>query len=406
MRAHARLPLRGSALAVAAAVLLLGTVAFFRVSLLPGIGHDLALRPGLLSLLTVVFGVGRLLTDLPAGHAADRSTPLWAFAASGVGLAAASVLIAVAHSLSALLIGAAVLGVASATTNTTGMAYFSHAPREVRGKSLATFSAALLGGQALGPAIAGVVAGAAGWRAAEGAGATIAAVVAIGCVAGARRVARLQAPPLADDGGDTGVDRIDVMQLALLYFVSFAVFFALGAMPQTLLPVIGAGRYGLSVGMIGVVLGVGGLCRFAGAALGGVVADRVSRKAALVPALVAMGAGAALLELPGGVAVWVAAVVLLSLGSFGGTIAATVLADLGGGRRVGRRLGVYRFAGDLGLIAGPLVAGWLYDGAGTGAAVAAVGGVLGLCAVLMASGLRETRHVELTAVPAVSNRLL
>lgn len=390
--------LRSPPALVAGAVLALGTVAFLRVALLPGIGHDLSLRPGLLSLVTVVFGVGRLLTDLPAGHAADRIAPLAAFALSAAGLAVASVLLALAHSLGTLLVAAAVLGVASATNNNmTGMAYFSHAPRENRGKSLATFSGALLGGQALGPALAGMLSGAAGWRVAEWAGAGLAALVAIGCVLGVRAVARPR-PARSAAAAAAGDGRIAGAQLGVLYFVSFAVFFALGAMPQTLLPLIGARGYGLSVGVIGAVLGIGGICRFVGAALGGVVADRVSRKAALVPALLAMGSGAALLEVPGGVAVWMSAVVLLSVGSFGGTVAATVLADLGSGRQVGRRLGVYRFAGDLGLIAGPLAAGWLYDGIGTGAAVASVSGLLGVCAAVVAAVLRETRH----GTPAVA----
>jgi MFS family permease len=389
----------GPAGVVAVAVLVLGTVAFFRVALLPEIGHDLTLRPGLLSLVTVVFGVGRLLTDLPAGRFADRFAPMPAFAASAAGLALGSVLVAGAHSLAALLVGAVFLGVASATTNTTGMAYFSHAPREARGKSLATFSAALLGGQSLGPAIAGIVSGIAGWRVAEGVGAGAAALAVVGTVLTARRVAR----PIsaATRGSLAGAERSRGAQEWLLYLVSFAVFFGLGAMPQTLLPVIGADRYGLSVGIVGVMLGVGGLCRFVGAAVGGIAADRFSRKTSLVPALVAMAAGAALLELPGGPVVWVAAVVLLSLGSYGVTVAATILADLGGGRGVGRRLGVFRFAGDFGLIAGPLGAGWLYDVTGTGGAVAAVSGVLTAAAVVAAVGLRETRHLD--SVPAVES---
>ena len=384
--------IRSPAGGVAAAVLVFGTVAFFRVALLPGIGHELVLRPGLLSLVTVVFGVGRLLTDVPAGHLADRIAPLRAFAGSGAGLALASALLAVAHSLPALLVAAAVLGIASATTNTTGMAYFSHAPRAVRGKSLATFSAALLAGQSLGPAIAGVVAGAAGWRVASWTGAVMAGALALGCVAAGRAVGRAAPAPDRAVAGDASAPPRG--QVAILHFVSFAVFFGLGAMSQTLLPLIGSNDYALPVGVIGVVLGVGGLCRFVGAALGGVVADRVSRKAALVPALLAMGGGAALLELPGGALVWVAAVALLSVGSYGVGVAATVLADLGGGRRVGRSLGVFRFTGDLGLTAGPLLAGWLYDASGTGGAVVAVTGLLGICAIVVAVGLRETRYAE------------
>ena len=376
-------------------MLLLGTVAFFRVALLPEIGRDLALRPGLVSLVTVAFGVGRLLTDVPAGRLADRVPPLRAFAASAVGLAAGSALLAFAHSLGQLLAAAGVLGVASATTNTTGMAYFSQAPRAVRGKSLATFAAALLGGQSFGPAAAGLVSAAAGWRAAGAVGAAIAAGVACACLLAARARPSLRAEANAGAVQPAGTAR---GQLAALYLVSFAVFFALGAMPQTLLPLLGASRYGLSVGVVGVVLGVGGLCRLLGAALGGVVADRISRKAALVPALAAMGGGPLLLEAPGGAVVWIGAVVLLSIGSYGATVAATVLADLGGGRRVGRSLGVFRFAGDLGLVAGPLVAGWLYDGFGPGASIAGVAAVMGAAAGVAAFGLRETRHGELAAV--------
>ncbi|MHB8649610.1 MAG: MFS transporter [Gaiellaceae bacterium] len=386
---------RGAAIAVAGVILVLSTVAFFRVALLPSIGSALALRPGLVSLVTVVFGVGRLLADLPAGRIADRVSPLRALAASAAALGAGSVLLAGARSLGEALAAAAVLGVASSVTNTTGMTYFSRGPAASRGKSLATFSAALLGGQSLGPAVAGLVAGVGGWRTAEAAAAAAAALVA---------VAALAIPSSASRDAPAGVSaqpfaRRDGNQLALLYLASFSVFFALGAMPQTLLPLIGSRGYGLSAGAVGLLLGLGGLCRFAGAWIGGVVSDRRSRKAALVPSLLVMAAGAALLELPGGAAVWVSSIVLLSLGSFGVTVAATMLADLGGGVRVGRRLGVFRFAGDLGLVAGPLTAGWLYDTVGTGAAVGSVSGVLGASALAATLGLRETRHLD--AVPAL-----
>jgi MFS family permease len=384
---------------MAAVVLALGTVAFFRVALLPAIGDSLMLRPGVLSLLTVVFGIGRLLADLPAGDVADRMPPLRAFAAAGLALGVGSLLLAGAHSLALLLVGAAVLGVASSVVNTTGMTYFSHAPVERRGKSLAIFSAALLGGQSLGPAVAGIASGSTGWRATEAAAGVAAGLVALACFVYRSALAPGTSPVRPARVGSAAAVAADG-QRRLLYFVSFAVFFGLGAMPQTLLPLIGANDYRLSAGIVGLLLGVGGLCRFAGAAVGGVVADRFSRKAALVPALLTMGGGAMLLDLPGGPVVWIASVVLFSLGSFGVTVAATVLADLGGGVRVGRRLGMFRFAGDAGLVAGPLVAGWLYDTLGIGAASAGVGGLLAVCAVVSALVLVETRYVE--AVPAAA----
>jgi DHA1 family multidrug resistance protein-like MFS transporter len=382
-----------AATVVAGVVLVLSTVAFFRVALLPAIGADLALRPGLISLVTVAFGVGRLFADVPAGLLADRVAPLRALAGSAVGLGAGSLLLAGAHTLALLLAASAVLGVASSVTNTTGMTFFSRGPVAGRGTSLAVFSAALLGGQALGPGVSGVVSASAGWRLAEIAAGAAAALAAVACLAVVPRPGEngepapegTAGPPLRPPGG----------QLALLYAASFAVFFALGAMPQTLLPLIGRRDYGLSAGAVGLLLGFGGLCRFAGAWIGGVVSDRRSRKAALVPSLLAMAAGALLLVVPGGPVVWVSSVALLSLASFGVTVAATMLADHGGGVRVGRRLGVFRFVGDLGLIAGPLSGGWLYDAYGTDAAAAAVAVVLAACALAAAAALRETRHLEM-----------
>lgn len=382
--------LRGPGALVAAYVLALSTIAFFRVALLPAIGSDLVLRPGLVSLVTVVFGIGRLIADLPAGDVADRVSPLRALAASAFGLAVGSLLLAGAHSLAPLLAASAVLGMASSTTNTTGMAYFSRGRTEHRGRRLAVFSAALLGGQALGPGISGVLSGATGWRTAEAAAAGAAVLVALASVV--TPSARPTPPPQV--AGHAGPRPIDPVQRALLYLVSFAIFCALGGLSQTLLPLIGADHYRLSAGVIGLLLGVGGVCRFVGATVGGVVADRFSRKAALVPSLLTMAVGAELLELPGGPAVWVASIVLLSLGSSGVMIAATMLADLGSDIRVGRRLGVFRFAGDFGLVVGPLAGGWLYDSVGTGAAVGAIGGLLAAAAGLGVFGLGETRHVE------------
>jgi len=181
----------------------------------------------------------------------------------------------------------------------------------------------------------------------------------------------------------------------LLYIVPFAVFFALGAMPQTVVPLIAAHGYGFSAGMIGLALGFGGVCRFAGAAVGGYVSDRLGRKAALIPGLALMAGGIIALDLHAGAALLVAAITAMSLGSYGVTVGATMLADLSGRGARGRRLGGFRFAGDGGLIVGPLVAGFLYDRFGTGASVFAVAGVLLACAVAAAVVLPETLPIRI-----------
>jgi MFS family permease len=161
-------------------------------------------------------------------------------------------------------------------------------------------------------------------------------------------------------------------------------------MPQTLVPIIGDKRLGLGAATIGLALGFGGACRLAGALGGGVLSDRVSRKAALVPGLAAVAAGAGLLAIRGGVWVWLAAIALMSVGSYGISVAATMMADRTHARHVGRRFGQFRFVGDAGVIVGPVVAGVLFTHAGPTIAVLTVAALPAATAVASALVLTET----------------
>jgi MFS family permease len=193
---------------------------------------------------------------------------------------------------------------------------------------------------------------------------------------------------------------IPLAERIMLNAVSFVVFFTLAAMPQTLVPIIGARTFALSAGVIGLALGLGGICRFVGALVGGAVSDRVARKAALVPGLALNAGGIALLVIDGDVWLWVVAIALMSLGSFGVSVAATMLADRSLSRGIGRRLGRFRFCGDLGVIAGPAVAATLFAHAGRSTAVLVVAAFPASLAVASALLLVETRHLASPGPPA------
>jgi len=272
------------------------------------------------------------------------------------------------------------------------------APKRRRGTSLAVYSTALLAGQALGPLAGGTIAAATSWRVAHavaaGACVLLLAAVVWSHLRGGREPGRatpdasaadVPAAP-ADDGGTAS--RQWRVQRAALLSVSFAMFFTVGAMPQTLLPLIGA-DLSLPVGWIGAALGVGGACRLIGGFVGGVLADRVSRRAALLPGLVLQTVGVALVAGPG-VGWWLAGIVVMSLASWSISVGATVLADLAPEGHLGRQLGSFRFVGDVGLILGPLVATQLYDLSGRAAAVASVAVLLVVAAVWCAVSVPET----------------
>jgi MFS family permease len=389
---------RGPTLLAGGVVFAVAIASFMRAPLLPAIGRDLGITAAAVAMITTAFALGRLVMDLPAGRFADRLPPGRALAGSGVGVAVAAALLGTAQSLAQALAGVFFLGVASALTNTTGMTVFAtSAPSERRGTAMAGFSMALMTGQMLGPAIGGTVAGIAGWRAAQFVAVLIGAGVLAACLlVPAGRVARpprARAPAGPDEAvasrgpgaPRTSPPGLSRSQAAVLAAVPFAVFFAFSALPQTLLPVIGSSDLALSTAAIGLALGAGGVARIGGSAVTGVISDRVSRKAALVPSLVLMAVAVLLLVPPPAVATWLLAILLLSIASSGIAVAATIIADLVPAETVGRRLGTFRFTGDFGLLAGPAVTGVLYQHSGRAAAMLATAAVLGASA--LAAGL-------------------
>jgi MFS family permease len=397
MTARARIlrrgPFAGPTLLAGGVVFGVAIASFMRAPLLPDIGRDLDITAAGLAMLTTAFALGRLVMDLPAGRLADRLPPGRALAGTGVGVAISAILLATAESFGQALAGVFFLGAASSLTNTTGMTLFAtSAPAERRGTAMAGFSMSLMSGQTLGPAVGGVLAGLIGWRAAQGGAALIGVGVLAACLlAPAGRGSReavagsdeaLVRGRVAAAAGGPGLSR---SQAAVLAAVPFAVFFALSALPQTLLPVIGSSELDLTTATIGLALGAGGIARIAGSAATGVLSDRVSRKAALVPSLVGMAIGVLLLAPSPTLVTWLLAIGLLSVASSGIAVAATIIADRVPADTVGRRLGTFRFTGDFGLLAGPAVAGLLYQHSGRASAMLVTAGVL--CACALATGL-------------------
>jgi MFS family permease len=233
------------------------------------------------------------------------------------------------------------------------------------------------------------------WRIAAGFGAALAVLVA--AVAYSRsRPALAAGTPAA--GRVTGT--ITTAQRVAIHGVGFSVFFTLGAMPNTLLPLIGASELRLSVSTIGLALGVGGLARLVSAVATGAISDRVSRRAALVPCQGVQILGVLLLAVDAGAGGWLAAIVLMSLGSSAHAVAATILTDRLSAADLGRSLGRYRFFADTGFVVGPVLSALLYQSGGREAAVTMVAGVL--LAALVLSSLAVPKDVAVPKDMAVA----
>ena len=389
---------------VATIVFAVAVAAFARIPLLPDIGSDLSLTAGEIGLLTTAFGLGRLLTDLPAGRLADAVVPTVGLTGAGLLLALSCAVLASAEAFAVALGASALIGCASALTNTTGMYVFATAAdAHRRGASMAIYVTALMSGQIVGPALGGAIGSVAGWRPAIAVSAAIGAGVAAVCGvlwwrahAGPRpavRTAHAQASDSATTG--TGPPRRELFALAL---APFATFFGMAGLTQTLIPLIGNGELDFSASAIGLAIGAGAALRFVSAWVAGVASDRLSRRVVLVPSLVLMAAGAAVLALATNVLTWGASILLVALGSSGVSVAAAAVADRVPAPELGRELGVFRLVGDLGLVLGPIVTGFIYQASGprvAGLAAAAVFAAAALAAaVWVAEGPRGDRRAE------------
>ncbi len=358
---------------VAGSLLGVSTLAFFRIPLLPDIGDDLSLSAVEVGAITVFFALGRLFTDLPAGRFADRHQAAISYVYAGLAMAVGSAMLMTAPANYAAWAAAFVIGIGSSIANTTGMSYFSRiGDRSNRGRYMAVFSTALLGGQTLGPTLGGAIAVLGGWRISQLVAAISALVIAAICLwAGVRRPARLGFAvriPEAERSEETGMvadeARIPILERVTILSIGFSIFFTTGGMTQTLIPLIGDDQLALSATMIGFALGLGGLFRLVGGLVGGFVSDHHSRKAALIPGLSLPAVGVLTVAFWPNPAGWLIAIALISVGSIGIASAGAMLGDRTGKGRSGRAFGQFRFFGDLGLLAGPLVSTVLFSEVG------------------------------------------
>jgi DHA1 family multidrug resistance protein-like MFS transporter len=388
---------RSSPALVGGIVFAISAAAFSRIPLLPELGGELSLTAGEIGLLITGFGLGRLLMDLPAGRMAAAVPPAGAFLAAGAGLAAASALLATSGSLAQALIASSLMGSASALTNTTGMYSFATGSgAERRGASMAMFTTALMLGQMAGPALGGALGAVTGWRPAIAVSGAVGVAVVLVCLAwqrpggvqaavgrspaGAREPG--SAAPVPDARTPAGIPARS--ELVAIAAAPFATFFALAGLTQTLIPLIGDAELGLSPATIGIAIGIGAAARFLGTWVAGVGSDRLSRKVVLVPSLLLMSLGAGVLVVPLTAVIWVAAILLLALGASGITVAAATLADRVPEPELGRELGLFRLIGDLGLLIGPIAAGFLYQESGAGLAGGVSAGVFAAAALVAA----------------------
>lgn len=149
--------------------------------------------------------------------------------------------------------------------------------------------------------------------------------------------------------------------LVTVLFVNLVYLWMIGALFQTLVPLFGreAPDLGLTLGGIGLGLAIATLTELITLYPAGHATDRRGRRAVLIPALAGLAAITAVFGLASTPLMFMIAMGLLGVASgYAGVPPAPMLSDVTPEELKGTAVAVFRFAGDLGFVIGPLVAGW------------------------------------------------
>jgi len=348
--------------------------------LLPDLMREFSLSAWQAGMVVTSFGLARLVMDLPLGLLLDRINRTAVLLCGTLLIAVGSTASALSQDLGFLLVARFLMGAGSALCTVTALFSLSRSAGEgSRGKTIGTYQAAMIGGNAFSPAIGGLIGAAWGWRASflfctlTGLAAML--IVLVASRRGALTFSSQQTKKRPPVGGDGAKRRVQ-WDLVAIDFTSFVLFFSFVGFRNTMVPVFGGAELGIGAAVLGFLLGASAVIRFGITLLSGYASDLYGRKAVLVPGILLLVTATVGFTMVNDLTGFVICLTILSLGGFGNSIPTTMVVDAVGHGRVGLAISVNRFVGDAGLLVGPVVLGWIVDSAGFPVAAAATAALL------------------------------
>ena len=348
---------------------------------------------GLVGVVLAAEGLGNLLFDVPAGMATRRFGQKRTMMVGGLGMAAMSAAMFQARSLLELLAYGLLAGAFMALWNIARHTYMTDVvPVAQRGRIYSTFGGIGRITSFAGPVLGGLAAEALGLRVPF----LLVALLRLAGVAAAALWVQERAGPRSS----LSVAQVLRAQAQVLR-AHWKVLASAGSgqlCGQTIrsartavIPLYAAEVLGLETGAVGLMLSLSYALDMLMFVPAGQIMDRRGRKYAYVPSFLLQSAAMALIPLTE--TFWTLALTTMAMGVANGLGSGTMLtlgADLSPDRGRGEFLGMWRFVGDGGSAAGPMVVGEVAEVAGlhTAPLVVAAVGVLG--AVLLATLVPET----------------
>ncbi len=341
------------------------------VPILPLYARTFGVSTVAIGMMLTVQSIPRLFTSVPSGHLSDRVGAHRVLLVSCLCALVSAVTGGVAVTFGMLVVSRLVQGVASAISATAGLTYVSSIGDSTRrGRRIAVFQASHLLGNSIGPVVGGLVAQVWGYRAPF-------AVFAV--IAGGTTVLVLRRLPdhrvLRDRAATTEglevqawtgrFDRRAALRLlgsagiALACFIGFVGAYTRSGTRNFGLVML-ADLRGATEGEIGLLMSAIFFANVSVLYLTGMLVDRFGAKRVLVPGWLVMAGGLYLMTWNRGFGMLLAAVIVYGVGSgLGNSVPAMYIASVVAPHQRGVAMGIFRTFGDVGLIVGPMVMGWL-----------------------------------------------
>jgi len=347
--------------------------------ILPHYARSFGVNITMVGLLITVFGVARIVIDVPAGSLVEifgrRSMLVLGPALLGV----ASFCCGMAKSYSQLLCFRFLQGLGSGLYTTAAMVMLADISNiRTRGPMMSFYQGAILIGAGLGPTVGGYVADAWGIRAPFIVYALMAALATIWAYV---KLPETKSPKtvkvicddiaINDETSDTK-KRASIGESVMRLFkkrefllgslVTFSIFFTRTGTQNQLIPLLGADRIGLSASLIGTVLTIVTIFQFIALFVVGKLSVKLPRKALITPGCMLLGVGLVLVAFSKEYIYLLISAMVMGVGiGMAGPVISAYVADTLSRDEYGIGMGLYRAISDIGFVIGPVTLGWLAD---------------------------------------------
>lgn len=329
-------------------------------------GASLSASATLVGMIITIFGIGRLITNIPSGMLSQRFGRRPILIAAPLILIIGSVGAALATDISTLLFWRFVQGAGSGVYMTVSSVMLADMARdEDRGRLMALHQASLLLGAGLGPVIGGLSADLMGYRAPFWAYGLVSLAGLLVILTGIGETLpperRLPAKDKSPEKGGSFAILRDLEFLAVC-LTNFGIFFTRTVALWMAIPLLAINRHGLSLGLVGFALAVVTIANFVILPWAGALIERFGAARISFSALILTASALILIALAGRqIWFWAGLALLGAASGFNGPAVATQAAEIAPRRFYGQAIGVFRTSGDLGFVIGPFIVGFLTD---------------------------------------------